>query len=318
MMTALVLDHFTICTDALEDTRAFFEDVIGLAVGKRPGFKFPGYWLYLGEKPVVHLFARDAAGELSRYMGERHAAATGPVGPTAFDHIAFRCRDLPAFEAKLKARGTPYRRRTVPEISEHQLFISDPNGVPIELIFPATEQASWVTDEAGVEIESWPSTELGSSTAMHPIARLRALGHELPAAPKAVGAYLPWQRMGSTVMTSFQLPWRDGTLAWVGRLGEQLSVEQGIAAARVCVLNGLAQLHDAAADLSRVRVVRVDGHVGCVEGFAEISKVLDGASTLINEVMGERGRHARTSLAHTTMPLNVPVMLGFWAEIDAS
>ena len=148
-----------------------------------------------------------------------------------------------------------------------------------------------------------------------PLARLAELGLRVPDAPEAVGAYEPWQRMGNIVTTSFQLPWVDGRLAFVGRLGETLSVDDGVAAARICALNGIAQLQQAAGSLGRVRIVRIEGHVGCVEGFDAIPKVLNGGSELINAVFGARGRHARTALGHHVMPLNVPVMLGFWAEI---
>jgi enamine deaminase RidA (YjgF/YER057c/UK114 family) len=149
-----------------------------------------------------------------------------------------------------------------------------------------------------------------------PEARLAALGLAVPAAPGAVAAYEPWQRIGNLVTTSFQLPWVDGKLAHVGRLGEELDVEQGYLAARVCALNGMAQLKAASGgDLGRVRVLRIEGHVGCVEGFSQIPQVLNGGSELVNEVFGDRGRHARTALGHLVMPLKVPVMLGFWAEI---
>ncbi|MES2948729.1 MAG: RidA family protein [Pseudomonadota bacterium] len=149
-----------------------------------------------------------------------------------------------------------------------------------------------------------------------PETRLAALGLAVPPAPGAVAAYEPWQRVGNVVTTSFQLPWVDGILADVGRLGEALTAEQGYLAARICALNGIAQLKAAAGgDLGRVRVVRIEGHVGCVEGFSQIPQVLNGGSELINAVFAERGRHARTALGHLVMPLNVPVMLGFWAEI---
>ncbi len=148
-----------------------------------------------------------------------------------------------------------------------------------------------------------------------PLARLAELGLRVPQAPGAVAAYEPWQRVGNIVMTSFQLPWVDGKLAYVGRLGEALSTDEGVAAARICALNGIAQLQQAAGDLNKVRVVRIEGHVGCVEGFDAIPKVLNGGSELINHVFGARGRHARTALGHLVMPLNVPVMLGFWAEV---
>jgi hypothetical protein len=85
--------------------------------------------------------------------------------------------------------------------------------------------------------------------------------------------------------------------------------------ARICALNGIAQLRDAAGDLDRVRLIRLEGHVGCTEDFEQIPQVLNGASELLNEAFGERGLHIRTALGHMVMPLKAPVMLGFWAEV---
>jgi enamine deaminase RidA (YjgF/YER057c/UK114 family) len=152
---------------------------------------------------------------------------------------------------------------------------------------------------------------------MTPEERLAELGIDLPEAPPAVGAYVPWAQTGNLVVTSFQLPWRDGELAYTGKLGAQLPTEDGYEAARLCALNGIAQLKDAAGELSRIaRIVRVEGHVGCHPSFTEIPQVLNGASDLVNEVFGERGRHTRTALGHMVMPLDAAVMIGFWAEVD--
>jgi len=151
---------------------------------------------------------------------------------------------------------------------------------------------------------------------MTPEQRLAKLGIELPEAPPAVGAYVPWARTGDLIVTSFQLPWRGGDLAYAGKLGAELTTEDGYAAARLCALNGIAQLKDAVGELERIsRIVRVEGHVGCAPEFMEIPQVLNGASELINEVFGERGRHTRTALGHLVMPLDAAVMIGFWAEV---
>lgn len=154
---------------------------------------------------------------------------------------------------------------------------------------------------------------------MTPEERLSELGIDLPEAPPAVGAYVPWALAGDLVVTSFQLPWRDGELAYTGKLGAELATEDGYEAARLCALNGIAQLKSAAGELARIRqIVRVEGHVGCDPGFTEIPQVLNGASELVNEVFGDRGRHTRTALGHIVMPLDAAVMIGFWAELRAS
>jgi enamine deaminase RidA (YjgF/YER057c/UK114 family) len=124
-------------------------------------------------------------------------------------------------------------------------------------------------------------------------------------------------RTGNLVVTSFQLPWRSGELAYTGKLGAEQTTEDGYAAARLCALNGIAQLKQAAGELERVRqIVRVEGHVGCSPDFTEIPAVLNGASELVNDVFGERGRHARTALGHVVMPLGAAAMIGFWAEVE--
>ena len=152
---------------------------------------------------------------------------------------------------------------------------------------------------------------------MTPEERLAQLGLDLPPPPpQPVGAYVSWTRTRNLVTTSFQLPWRGGELAYTGRLGEDVSVEDGYEAARICALNGIAQLADAAGSLDRIsQVLRLEGHVGCTPDFGDIPQVLNGASDLVNEVFGERGRHARTALGHQVMPLRAPVMIGFWAEL---
>jgi enamine deaminase RidA (YjgF/YER057c/UK114 family) len=147
--------------------------------------------------------------------------------------------------------------------------------------------------------------------------RLAELGIELPAAPPAVGAYVPWARTGNLVVTSFQLPWQGGELAYIGKLGAAQTTEDGYQAARLCALNGIAQLKAAVGELSKVRqIVRVEGHVGCTPEFTEIPQVLNGASELVNDAFGDAGRHTRTALGHVVMPLDASMMIGFWAEIE--
>jgi enamine deaminase RidA (YjgF/YER057c/UK114 family) len=151
---------------------------------------------------------------------------------------------------------------------------------------------------------------------MTPEERLAELGIELPEAPPAVGAYVPWVRTGNLVVTSFQLPWRGGELAFTGKLGAAQTTEDGYQAARLCALNGIAQLKSAAGELSRIRqIVRIEGHVGCTPEFTEIPQVLNGASELVNDVFGDRGRHTRTALGHVVMLLDAAVMIAFWAEL---
>jgi enamine deaminase RidA (YjgF/YER057c/UK114 family) len=139
----------------------------------------------------------------------------------------------------------------------------------------------------------------------------------LPEPPAAVGAYVPWVRIGNLVLTSGQLPWRNKTMFHPGRLGGEVSVEDGYQAARQAALNAIAQLQSAAGDLEKIRrIVRLEGYVHCAPGFRDHPKVLDGASNLLLEIFGERGKHARTALGISDMPLNACVQLGVWADVS--
>lgn len=146
--------------------------------------------------------------------------------------------------------------------------------------------------------------------------RLKELGIVLPEPPPAVAAYVPWVRHGSMVVTSGQLPWQEDKLAYAGRLGEQLDVQQGYEAARICAVNALAQLKAAVGDLDCVVcIVRVEGNVHSAPDFRGQPQVLNGASDLLNEVFGHRGQHTRTALGISAMPLDAPVQLSVWAEV---
>jgi enamine deaminase RidA (YjgF/YER057c/UK114 family) len=146
--------------------------------------------------------------------------------------------------------------------------------------------------------------------------RLHDLGITLPAAPAGVGAYVPWVRTGNLVITSGQLPWRDGKLACTGKLGGEVNIEQGYEAARICAINAIAQLKSAVGDLDRVtQIVRLEGFVHAAPEFHEHPKVLNGASELFLAVFGERGTHARTALGINEMPLNAGVQIAVTAEV---
>jgi enamine deaminase RidA (YjgF/YER057c/UK114 family) len=147
--------------------------------------------------------------------------------------------------------------------------------------------------------------------------RLAELDVILPPPPPAVAAYAPWVRVGNVVVTSGQLPWRDGKIAFAGKIGGELTEEQGFQAARLCAINALAQFKAAAGDLDKVRqIFRLEGNVHSAPGFQGQPKVLNGASELINQVFGERGRHTRTALGISEMPLNAAVQLSVWAEVE--
>lgn len=146
--------------------------------------------------------------------------------------------------------------------------------------------------------------------------RLKELGITLPTPPAAVAAYAPWIRTGDQVITSGQLPWQDGKMAFTGKLGEAVDEDQGYQAARICAINAIAQLRAAVGDLERIRqIVRLEGNVHSAPGFRAHPQVLNGASDLMNEVFGSRGRHTRTALGINEMPLDAPVQLSVYATV---
>ncbi len=147
-------------------------------------------------------------------------------------------------------------------------------------------------------------------------ARLQALGLELPPAPPPAANYVPWIRAGDFVFISGQLPMADGAMQYAGHVGDELDVEQGCAAARLCALNGLAQMRAALGSFDALeKVVRVEGHVSSAPGFTAHPQVLNGASDLLKEVLGERAGHARTALGHNELPLGAAVEIAFTVQV---
>ena len=149
--------------------------------------------------------------------------------------------------------------------------------------------------------------------------RLAKLNITLPAAPKPVGAYVPFVRAGNLVFTSGQLPFEGGKLAYVGKVPTEVSVEQGKEAARLAGINAIAVLREACGgDLARVvRIVRIGVYVQSREGFEQQPTVANGASDLMVAVFGEAGRHARAAVGANALPLNAAVEVEVVAEIKA-
>ena len=142
-------------------------------------------------------------------------------------------------------------------------------------------------------------------------ARLEELGINLPAAAAPVASYVPVVIHGDLAFVSGQVSFVDGKLL-TGRLGEDISLEDGIKAARGCGLMILAQLKAALGSLDRVEcVVKLGGFVNCTADFTDQPKVINGASDLMLEVFGDAGKHARAAVGVPALPLGVAV------EVDA-
>ncbi len=148
-------------------------------------------------------------------------------------------------------------------------------------------------------------------------ARLDELGIVLPVAMAPMANYVPWVITGRLVVVSGQVPAVDGVIAITGKVGSEISVEAGQAAARQCLVNVLVHLKAACGgDLDRVaRIVRLGGFVACAPDFTQHAVVMNGASDLACAVFGEAGRHARSTIGVPSLPGNAAVEVEGMFEI---
>ena len=144
-------------------------------------------------------------------------------------------------------------------------------------------------------------------------ARLKQLGIELPQAAAPAANYVPFVQSGKLLFVAGQITMLNGELKYLGKVGKDLSVEEGQKAARLCALNLIAQAKAACGgDLDRVvRCVKLGGFVNCVDGFEQQPQVVNGASDLMVEVFGDKGKHARFAVGTNALPRGVAV------EVDA-
>jgi catechol 2,3-dioxygenase-like lactoylglutathione lyase family enzyme len=147
MMIVHGFDHFTIRTEKLEETKAFFSKLLNLKEGRRPSFSFKGYWLYLDKQPIFHLAESvvDETSEVVKYLGVR---STVTSGSGSLDHLAFRIEGYADLLKKAEEEKWDFFERTVPDIKEHQLFFKDPNGITIEMIFHDEEYEVWKKEQS--------------------------------------------------------------------------------------------------------------------------------------------------------------------------
>ncbi|GAN76326.1 RidA family protein [Acidisphaera rubrifaciens] len=147
--------------------------------------------------------------------------------------------------------------------------------------------------------------------------RLASLGITLPTPAAPLANYVPWVRSGALVVVSGQLPMRDGTVAVTGRLGAEVTDEAGAEAARLCLINVLAQLRAACdGDLGRVRrVIRLGGFIASTPDYGRHAAVMNGASDLAVAVFGDAGRHARSTIGVASLPAGAAVEVEGMFEI---
>lgn len=147
--------------------------------------------------------------------------------------------------------------------------------------------------------------------------QLAALGLVLPMPPKPVATYIPVVRAGDLLFLSGMIPLRDGTLAMAGKLGQDVSIEQGHEAAKICVLNALAVIREQVGTLDRVKqVVRMVGYVSSAAEFVQQPAVINGASDLLVKIFGDAGRHARIAIGAVALPLNAPVEIELIVQLN--
>lgn len=148
------------------------------------------------------------------------------------------------------------------------------------------------------------------------LAKIESLGLTLPTVPAPIAAYVNCVRSGNLLFLSGGLP-IDGDRKVIGRIPNDVSIEEGYEGARIIILNRLAIIRDEIGSLDKVkRIVALNGFVSSAPDFYDHPKVVNGASELLLEIFGERGKHSRTALGVTALPLNVAVEINLIVEVE--
>ena len=146
--------------------------------------------------------------------------------------------------------------------------------------------------------------------------RLESLGIVLPNAARPVASYIPAKKVGNLIFTSGQLPMVNGELISKGLLGLSVEIEEANMAAKICTLNALAAIKNLIGDLDKIQqIVKVTGYVACVPTFTEQPAVVNGASEFLLELFGESGKHARSAVGMSSLPLNSSVEIELTVEV---
>jgi enamine deaminase RidA (YjgF/YER057c/UK114 family) len=146
--------------------------------------------------------------------------------------------------------------------------------------------------------------------------RLESLGIVLPNAARPVASYIPAKKVGNLIFTSGQLPMVNGELISKGLLGQSVEIEEANMAAKICTLNALAAIKNLIGDLDKIQqIVKVTGYVACVPTFIEQPAVVNGASEFLVELFGESGKHARSAVGMSSLPLNSSVEIELTVEV---
>ncbi|GAB2582192.1 LysR family transcriptional regulator [Paractinoplanes abujensis] len=160
------------------------------------------------------------------------------------------------------------------------------------------------------------TTPISGEGGVDAYARLAELGLTLPKVVPPLAAYVPAVQTGNYVYVSGQLPLVEGKLPHTGKVGAEVSAEQATELARLCALNGLAAIESLVGLGRVVKIVKVTGFVASAPGFTGQPAVINGASNLFGDVFGEQGRHARSAVGVSELPLGSPVEVEIIAEVQ--
>ncbi|MFI1995084.1 RidA family protein [Actinoplanes sp. NPDC020271] len=159
------------------------------------------------------------------------------------------------------------------------------------------------------------TTPIAGEGAADAYAKLAELGLTLPTVVPPLASYVPAVQSGNYVYVSGQLPMVDGKLPATGKVGAEVSVEEATELAKICALNALAAIESLVGLGRIVKIVKVSGFVASAPGFTGQPAVVNGASNLFGEVLGEQGRHARSAVGVAELPLGAPVEVEVIAEV---
>ncbi|WP_166390413.1 Atu1372/SO_1960 family protein [Candidatus Nitrosotalea sp. TS] len=147
--------------------------------------------------------------------------------------------------------------------------------------------------------------------------KLALLNISLPTPPRPAGSYVPVVRTGNLVFVSGQIPVRDGKVEFHGKVPTNISIEVAQQAAKLCIINVLAQLKAELGTLDKIsRIVRVSGFVNSAQDFVEQPKIINAASDLLFEIFGKKGKHSRIAVGVASLPLNSTVEIDLVAEVS--
>ena len=146
--------------------------------------------------------------------------------------------------------------------------------------------------------------------------RLKELGIIIPNAPKPAGSYIPVVLTGKLAFVSGQIPIKDGQIVYQGKVGTTQSIDDAQEAAKLCIINGLAQIEAYCGTLDNLeKIIKISGFVNSTKDFTEHPKVINAASDLLMKIFGEKGRHSRIAIGVSSLPLNATVEIGMIVEI---